>query len=350
MATFSRVELAWGLDRLPLSSPYRLSFATLTEISTVWVRAEDDLGRTGWGEGVPLFGYSDETEGVVFEDVGRLVREIRGRDEQAARKVIVEAGDMAPTAVSAVATALDMLTFPVRAPLRFPLVAPLSTDVPPDALAESFEGALGAGFRHLKVKTGKDVEQSLSARAWLERRCLETGTTVRYDANQAYGEAEALEFCNALPAGESVIWLEQPLHRDDWEGMARLCAKTDFPLMLDESIYTEEDIRRASAMGCAAIKLKLFKHPGMHECVRLARVAGDLGLKVILGNGVASDIGNFAEAQVIGRCADILEPGAECNGYHKLLRNVLYDGLAVVDGDLVLSDGTPSASPRLSNL
>lgn len=346
MATFSRVDFAYGLKRLPLSKPYRLSFATLTEIASVWVRATDEQGRIGWGEGVALFGYSDETEALVFEDVETLVRRIEGRDHDEAWAVLRESAHSAgPTAVSALATAMDMLSFPVPATVRFPLVTPLSTDVLLEDLSAAFEQGLEAGFRHFKVKVGRDVKKSLAARAWLEERSLTNAeTTLRYDANQAYSEAEALEFCNAMPAGRNVLWLEQPLHREDWEGMARVCAQTQFPLMLDESIYTMEDIRRAADIGCRAIKLKLFKHPGVLECIRLARFAHKLGLKVILGNGVSSDIGNFAEALVVAECADILEPGAECNGFHKLLRNSVYDGLTVDQGDLVLSGAAAVAT------
>lgn len=298
----------------------------------MWVRAVDDSGRIGWGEGVPLFGYSEETLDLVFDEISVLASRINGLASDHAWDAVRRAKE-SPTAVSAVATALDMLDFPVPESMRFPLVAPLSAD-DLDTLLPALRKALSAGFRHLKIKTGRDVEKDIAAREMLET-CpwIPVGVTFRYDANQAYSLEEAMEFCS-VPASERVLWLEQPLHRKDWEGMAQLCSATAFPFMLDESIYTEEDILRAKAIGCRAIKLKLQKHRGIMHCIRMAELADSLGLSVTMGNGVSTDLGNLPEALVHERCAGFLVQASECNGYLKLAENLLYAGLGMDRGDL----------------
>jgi L-alanine-DL-glutamate epimerase-like enolase superfamily enzyme len=45
--------------RLPLSSPYELSFTTVKELKTIYARIAFNNGTTSWGECTPLYGYSD---------------------------------------------------------------------------------------------------------------------------------------------------------------------------------------------------------------------------------------------------------------------------------------------------
>ena len=104
-------RLQWGVRVEPLVKPYDLSFVQLTAFDVVWVLAEDDQGRVGIGEAVPLPGYNWETietirastaaicEGAVGATVSSIVRKCRDfrRDH--------------PFAASAVMAALDMPAF-----------------------------------------------------------------------------------------------------------------------------------------------------------------------------------------------------------------------------------------------
>ena len=114
-----------------------------------------------------------------------------------------------------------------------------------------------------------------------------------------------------------------------------LCCKTSIPIMLDESIYNEVDIRRAKNIGCAAIKLKLFKHAGISECLRLANTAKNIGLNVTIGNGVSSDIGNLCEALIINEAPKLFISGSECNGFAKLKEKIVFDQLSLKSGNLI---------------
>jgi hypothetical protein len=104
--------------------------------------------------------------------------------------------------------------------------------------------------------------------------------------------------------------------------------------MLDESIYNRSDIHRAKSIGCAAIKLKLFKCAGLDACLKLATIAYHAGLSVVLGNGVASDIGNFCEALIIASEPKLFVSGAECNGFIKLKNRILFKQLNMHRGSL----------------
>src|SRR5262249_32190821 len=102
--------------------------------------------------------------------------------------------------------------------------------------------------------------------------------------------------------------------------MASLYASCPVPLMLDESIVDAGDVFRAA--GCADyIKLKLAKNGSPARLLELIRQAREIGLKVILGNGVQGMIGCWLEGQV-QVLAGLDHPG-EMNGFRKLRDNFL---------------------------
>jgi L-alanine-DL-glutamate epimerase-like enolase superfamily enzyme len=204
-------------------------------------------------------------------------------------------------------------------------------------VASQVECGLAQGYRHFKMKVGKALENDIRSSRFILQEYVGKDVTVRFDANQAYSLEEAVTYCSAMEdlIQDDLLWLEQPLDKDDWEGMKTLYKRVCFPMILDECIYNEEDIARAKDVGCTGIKLKLFKHLGMNSCLRLARVAHDYGLKVTIGNGVASDIGNLCEALVISSDSDLFVEGAECNGYVKLMSNIAFPDLVLRSGSLV---------------
>ena len=66
-----------------------------------------------------------------------------------------------------------------------------------------------------------------------------------------------------------------------------------------------------------------MKNFGPTETVRLANIARELGLLVVLGNGVATDVGNLAEFLVLASAPDLLASRGESSGYVKLNRRPL---------------------------
>lgn len=128
-----------------------------------------------------------------------------------------------------------------------------------------------------------------------------------------------------------LLWLEQPLDRLDWDGTRHLCGRTALPIVLDECIYDEGDIRRAAAVGACGIKLKLMKNFGLKETVRLAGFARAMGLLVVFGNGVATDIGNLAEFLVLGSAHDLFSAPSESSGFGKM-QHMILPSLELADG------------------
>jgi len=121
--------------------------------------------------------------------------------------------------------------------------------------------------------------------------------------------------------------------------MIELAKLSPVPLMLDEAITGEEDLDRTIETGCAkAVKFKLMKAGSLTHLEKLIEKASDAGLKVILGNGVATDIGCAHEAWAAARTG-LTNHAGEMNGFLKTREHLLKSGLQADKGSLLVPPG-----------
>ena len=181
-------------------------------------------------------------------------------------------------------------------------------------IERSVESLLEFGYGTLKLKLFGAVAIDCT-RIQTVRKVLRGRARVRVDANEAYTYESASETFDKLDP-DYVELLEQPLPRQDWDGIERLARRSSVPLMLDESIWTEADVVRAASIpGVEFVKLKLVKHGSMARTYRLARLALEHGLDVVLGNGIQTDLGCYDEASVYHQAS--LSLAGELNGFLK---------------------------------
>lgn len=328
-----RYRLRWGHLQSPLTKIYDLSFVRMSVFDTIWVLAEDDSGRLGLGEAVPLTGYNWETldsiRGAVesiADDRWMRRSEIEARCKAAARRN--------PFAASAVMSALDMPSALERLDTRpaCPLSAPVSGDWSPEQLEQAVKTALASGYGYIKCKVGRDAALDLRAARILLEGNFEKPFKVVFDANQAYDLTTALVVARGFGAlkPERFQWFEQAVDRQDWAAMETLCAESPVRIVLDEAIYDAADIARAASMGAFGVKLKLMKNFGIEGTIELSKHASALGMTVVMGNGVATDIGNLAEYLVVANGGVRFADPGECNGFLKLPAQIL-GGLLSID-------------------
>ena len=338
-------RLQWGVRIEPLVKPYDLSFVQLTAFDVVWVLAEDDQGRVGVGEAVPLPGYNWETIETIRASTAAICEGAAGANVSSiVRKCRVFRRDH-PFAASAVMAALDMPAFLDRAAsgARFPISAPVAGDWPISMLRQAIEAQLRAGYKFIKVKVGRDFERDAAAARCILKEWPGRRFGVVFDANQAHSVELGLAFARLLRecASDRLQWYEQPVDRRDWKGIESICRTCSVPIVLDECIYDEADVERAAAVGAHGVKLKLIKNFGITETLSLARLARRLGLVVVFGNGVASDIGNLGEYLVLAAGGTLFAAPSECSGFAKLGRSIL--------GDVLHIDSDGQFGCRLSN-
>ena len=142
----------------------------------------------------------------------------------------------------------------------------------------------------VKVGTDYDLEMITALRK-------HTDKPIRVDANAGWTTEEALLKIPAL-AALGVELVEQPLAKENWEGMAQLKKQSILPLFADESCVFEKDVATC-ANYFHGINIKLTKCSGLTPALRMIKEARTLGLKVMMGSMNESVIGSAAIAQFL---------------------------------------------------
>lgn len=332
--------------RVPLMQPYRLSFGAVTHYDTLIVEATGCDGRHGLGEATVLTGYTDETIDDCWRVAGALARELAGCDAVAAHERLAVLAGTHPFTATAFGTALEMIEgsalLTIERTTPVPLLGLLDAK-DPAAMEAEVERLLAAGYRTLKLKVGFDAAKD-AGRVTMAQRAVRGRAGIRIDANQGYSAADGVAFARALdPAGIELF--EQPCAAGDWESHLAVARVSAAPMMLDESIYGLADIERAATLKCAAyIKLKLMKLGTLAELKRAIERVRELGMKPVLGNGVACDLGCWLEALVAARHID---NAGEMNGFLKPPSGLLAQPIEFRDGALMLEPGyVPTLAPE----
>ena len=124
-----------------------------------------------------------------------------------------------------------------------------------------------------------------------------TNAVFRIDANAAWKAEEALEKIKIFK-DLNVEFIEQPLAKDDWEGMKLLFENSPLPLIADESCVSEHDVIKCKGYF-HGINIKLTKCSGITPALRMIKNARQLGMKVMVGCMNESSIGTAAIAQLL---------------------------------------------------
>lgn len=142
-----------------------------------------------------------------------------------------------------------------------------------------------------KVKVGVpgDVEMVAALRR-------HTDAAIRVDANAGWTLEEALAKIPQLQA-LGVELVEQPLAKDDWEGMKTLYQQTPLPLVADEACVVEADVDKCKD-HFHGINIKLTKCSGITPARRMIARARQLNMKVMVGCMNESTVGSAAIAQL----------------------------------------------------
>lgn len=143
-----------------------------------------------------------------------------------------------------------------------------------------------------KIKLGREDDLDI-----LRRLRAETDAKLRVDANAGWTLQEALERLPELEA-LGIELIEQPLAKEDWEGMKLLHEQSRIPLIADESCVFESDVARCDGYF-HGINIKLTKCSGITPALRMIAEARSRGLGVMIGSMNESTIGTAALAQLL---------------------------------------------------
>jgi len=143
-----------------------------------------------------------------------------------------------------------------------------------------------------KIKLGSDDDIQI-----ITELRKHTNATIRVDANAGWTVDEALAKIDALQH-LNIELIEQPLAKDDWEGMKILFQKSPIPLIADESCVFEHDVEKC-LNHFNGINIKLTKCSGLTPALRMIKKAKTLGLQMMMGCMNESTVGSAAIAQCL---------------------------------------------------
>jgi L-Ala-D/L-Glu epimerase len=324
------MQLRIATRSLALAEEFRIARRSQTTQEVVQVELEHD-GLVGRGEAAPVYyrGETVETAGAFLEQAGARL----GDDPFALEQLLGgPAGDAAGR--SALDAALhDWIGRRLGEPVWRLLGLSRETPVPSYTIAiDSVEGTrdrtrAARGFRALKVKVGgpDDLGRVEAVRA-------ESDAVLRVDANEGWTLESARELVPALME-LGVELVEQPFPADDLESFRALRElEPRPPLVVDEGCHDLSDV--AEVAGYAdGIVVKLAKAGGMREALRMVHAARALGLRVMLGCMVESQLGVAPAAQIAS-----LADWVDLDG-HLLLADEPFTGLELRDGRVLPSTG-----------
>jgi len=298
----------------PLHTPFVTALRRTDDLETTVVEVVDDEGRRGFGEAPQVWRITGESlAGADACLSGPLADVVRGRsldDLEALCDELAEAVVGNTGAKAAMETALhDLAAQRAGVSLVELLGGPsgeqqVPTDVTlsagePAGLGVSAAARTGDGFGVLKLKIGTDAATDV-ARVRAVRDAAPQAQ-IRVDANQGWTPDDAIAVIRALEdAGLGIEFVEQPVHRDDLAGLARVTEAVDTPVMADESVFGPAQLRAVIEHRAAdMVNVKLTKCGGLRVGRTLLDLARGAGMGTIVGSMMEGPIGVGAAAALV---------------------------------------------------
>lgn len=315
-------NLTWQAVTLTLRNPFRLSYGVDETRTAYWVRLREDAG---WGEGTIPGYYHIPAQAMFACWQAASQKQLPFPDDPAEVPAWVGSEGPAPARCALDLALHDRIAHQRGIPLHAllglprPVPAPTSFTIAIDSPEEMARQARAvASYPIIKVKLGS--EDDLARLSAIRR--ARPDARLRVDANAGWSRTEAFEQVRALEPFDLEM-IEQPLAKEDIEGLGLVQARTAVPVVADESVLTLEDVERLAAAGVRGINLKLMKVGGLSPALRMLRRARELGLQVMLGCMIETSVGVTAMAHLAG-LADWLDLDPPL-----LVSNDPFDGITI---------------------
>lgn len=298
--TIQKIEF-WPVD-VPLTDPFVVATGSRLIAENVFVRVTLAGGAQGYGEAAPFPEVGGENRATSLTALSRLGRSLLGMPAQefpaAAGKMTEEAPGQ-PAARCALETAmidahcraqgLPMWKLWGGADLRereTDITIPICSRDKTLALAR---GWYAKGFRLFKMKVGNNVDEDIRRLEAVHREL--SGIAFIGDGNQGFSREDCLAFTRGVTRfGGNIVLLEQPVVREDLEGLAAIKRATGIPVAADESVRSLADAKEVVARAAADyINIKIMK-TGVVEAHEIASYTLATGLKLMIGGMVETRV------------------------------------------------------------
>ncbi|HQG62972.1 MAG TPA: dipeptide epimerase [Bacteroidales bacterium] len=267
-----------------LKTPYAIAAGTISTAEAVFIKIFTNTNIYGVGESNPLTVLQGETQETNISMAKLFAKTIMGKDPRAIERRLQEINAITPLH-NGIKSAFDMALYDIASKLAgMPLYrflggnndkyiypgATVYLDTP-EIMADKALREVKRGFTTIKVKLGAAENDIERIKAIREKIGYEVPIYV--DANQGWNESEAIKILRGIEK-YNIEYAEQPLPKDDIDGMARVTLNSPIPIMADESVFDHRDAMRCTKHNaCNFINIKLSKSGGIYNALKIAAIA-----------------------------------------------------------------------------
>ena len=328
---------------LPTIRPHVLAMATMKQQSMAIVLLHCSDGVIGRGEGTTIAGLSyggESPEGIklaidtyfapvlttcdpaqpalTMQTLNRWVADNRFA------KCAVETALLDAQAQRLGAPLSDLLGGRVRE--RLPVLWTLASGDTHTDIAEAEQMLDRRRHNAFKLKIGKRPLADDVGHVAAIKRALGERASVRVDVNQAWDECTAKRGLEML-ADAGVDLVEQPIAKENRDGMARLTALARLPVMADEALQGPESAWQfASSAAADVFAVKIAQSGGLSAAKRVGAIADAAGVALYGGTMLEGPLGTVASAHLFSTFPQ-LSLGTELFGPLLLTEELLADPL-----------------------
>lgn len=295
-------SLSFSPFTVPLTEPFGIATGAHLAAENVLIRLRLQSGALGIGEAAPAPHISGETRAQVLAREAEVQEALRGEDLRAFRRVSARLSEVLSDLPSARAgvemaaldavlrpRALSLAHFFGGAETQIVTDITITTGTVADAKRAAARAAAN-GFRELKIKIGgADLDHDVRRLRAIFDAAPSCGWIL--DGNTAFTVPASLELLHLLgPLRDRIALFEQPVARDDFDGLAEVARKGEVLVAADESLRSHDDFRRIlRTPGIGAINIKTAKL-GVVGALDLLRAGQAAGLIVMVGGMVETEI------------------------------------------------------------
>ncbi len=306
--------------KLKFKEPFVISNVVNDDMFYVIVKVTMDNGLIGYGEAIPAWEVTGETQFGVIDVINHLLDEKRtglnliGHDVDSLddvknlMEIISKSVWGAPSAKAALEQSLlDAYGKFVEKPL-YELFGGLNEKVesngvigiyPIEETLNRVEEMALKGVKVIKLKGGirsegddpfiRDIAVVRNSREIINR--INPSIKLALDANQGYHCAS--DAVKVIKRMEGFLdWIEQPIIADDKLGFKTIKNICNVKLMADESVHNYNDAKLLLELKAVdLINVKLMKTGGIFEALRIAELAEKYGVPCQIGSMLESQLG-----------------------------------------------------------
>ena len=304
------------IEVVPASLPMRLftdAYAGYDRGEFAFIRIETDEGIVGYGEAPSsvIVGFYGETLETVTRSIRSVIApKLIGEDPLNIRK-LTSIMDIAQGNSFIAKTGIDLALYDLIGKiLKVPVCTLLGGKqrdkvmacseigiVRSDQMVAEASRLVEMGFKCIKIKAGADPEDEMKGIPKV-RDAVGDQIELRVDPNAGWSREETVRATRTLLRC-NVRYLEQPLPGWDLEGLAWIRKSTGMPIMVDESVWTPQDVVRvAKADAADFVNIKITKTCGLKKAIEVYDTATACGLPCVIGTELESCMGMPAKLHI----------------------------------------------------